>query len=103
MAFKVGAFVFDDKAVAEQFAEEHKLKVKPAHRLRLSDLLVFGKITGDIRERLAELTGDDSALDEPPLRDALADGSLESMFKSALDTAAAEAGLDVGGLGYAED
>lgn len=60
---------------------------------KLSDFIVWSIVFGDMRERMAELLGDDTQLDDGPLADAIRSGKLRSVLTEYLDTFCEEQGI----------
>lgn len=85
------------KEALAAFPDERPVKVRP---VVLSDLVIWTSLFGDMRERLAELTGDDSMLDVGALHDAIAGGTLRDKASASLNRIALDLGIKTGELGY---
>lgn len=60
---------------------------------KLSDFVTWHAVLGDIRERMAELLGDDSQLDSGDLYDAIRGGILQSVMNDAMDAFCEDRGI----------
>lgn len=78
----------DEREDAVKEGEDSRLpfRLERVRQPKLSDFIVWSTVFGDMRERMAELLGDDSQLDEGPLADAVRSGQLQVLLNEYLDT-----------------
>lgn len=85
----------DEREDAVKEGEDSGLpfRLERVRQPKLSDFIVWHTVFGDMRERMAELMGDDSQLDEGPLADAIRGGKLANLLAEYLDTFCEESGI----------
>lgn len=84
-------------AVEEGNDSKQPFVLEQVRQPKLSDFILWGTVFGDMRERMAELLGDDSQLDSGPLHKLIRSGKLESLLNEYLDTICAEHGIVIEG------
>lgn len=86
-----------ESAVAEGNKAKEPFAVQTIRRPRLSDFVNHTALLGDIRENIAQTTGDDSVLDEGKLKEAIASGAFSNALDGFMDAFCEHVGVVIPG------
>lgn len=82
-----------DSALKEGEDSGQPFVLERVRQPKLSDFIVWSIVFGDMRERMAELLGNDVQMDDGQLAHLLRSGRLQNLLSEYLDTLCAEEGI----------